>query len=973
MADLDAIVVGAGPNGLTAAVTLARAGLRVQVFEGAETVGGGARTEELTLPGFRHDTCSAIHPLGAGSPALRELGLERYGLSWVHPDLPLAHPFPDGTAAVLARSMTQTAGSLGGGRHEGADRGSRGDPAAYLRLIRPFRGRWDALAGDVLRPPLAGWPRHPLVYGWFGALAALPAAALARAFAGERARGLIAGLAGHVTAPLTSPLTGGIALMFALAAHEVGWPFPRGGTQAISAALAALLADLGGQVETGRQVRSLAELPTARAYLLDTSPEQAAAIAGSRLPEWYSGLFLRRYRHGPAVFKIDYALSGPVPWTAPAARRAGTVHLGPSLAEISAALVSAQRGTAPRPPFLITAQPSVFDPARAPEGSHVFWVYAQVPNAWRGDLTAAIEAQVERFAPGFRDLVLARAVTTPADLAARNPNNVGGDIAGGRCDRLRLLLRPTPFPVPYVTPDPAIYLCSSATPPGPGVHGMCGYHAAQAALRRLFQLPGDPMRWFAAPDYWLARLAFQRGLAAIYLIGFAAAGLQFRALLGEHGMLPIPRYLRRVRFRQAPSLFHLHYSDRFFAAVAWSGAALAAAMAAGLGDAVPLWAAMLAWLALWALYQSIVNVGQVWYGFGWESLLLETGFLAVFLGNASTAPPVLVLWLLRWLLLRLEFGAGLIKLRGDRCWRDLTCLRYHHETQPMPGPLSWFFHHLPDPVHRAEVLGNHLAQLVAPLALLAPQPAASVAAAVMIVTQLWLVASGNFAWLNWLTIVIALGVVDTGLAARVLPLPAAPRFAAAPPWYQALVIAVTAVVAVLSYRPARNLMSRRQLMNASFDPLHLVNAYGAFGSITRRRYELVIEGTREQQLTAATRWREYEFKGKPGDPRRRPPQVAPYHLRLDWLMWFAALSPGYAEAWLAPLLYRLLRADRDVLRLLRANPFPDGPPAFVRVSRYRYRFTSWRQLRRSGAWWDRAPAGVYLEPVRLHAPASGPP
>ncbi|HLI41404.1 MAG TPA: lipase maturation factor family protein, partial [Streptosporangiaceae bacterium] len=227
--------------------------------------------------------------------------------------------------------------------------------------------------------------------------------------------------------------------------------------------------------------------------------------------------------------------------------------------------------------------------------------------------------------------------------------------------------------------------------------------------------------------------------------------------------------------------------------------------------------------------------------------------------------------------------------------------------------------------------------------------------------------------LNWLTIVIALGVVDTGLAARVLPLPAAPRFAAAPPWYQALVIAVTAVVAVLSYRPARNLMSRRQLMNASFDPLHLVNAYGAFGSITRRRYELVIEGTREQQLTAATRWREYEFKGKPGDPRRRPPQVAPYHLRLDWLMWFAALSPGYAEAWLAPLLYRLLRADRDVLRLLRANPFPDGPPAFVRVSRYRYRFTSWRQLRRSGAWWDRTPAGVYLEPVRLHAPASGPP
>jgi phytoene dehydrogenase-like protein len=480
MADLDAIVVGAGPNGLTAAVTLARAGLRVQVYEGAETIGGGARTEELTLTGFRHDTCSAVHPLGAGSPALRELGLERYGLSWVHPDLPLAHPFPDGSAAVLSRSMNETAGSLGA--HSG------GDPATYQRLMEPFCGRWDELAPDVLRAPLDGWPRHPVVYGCFGLLAAMPAALLVRAFTGERAQGMLAGMAGHVTAPLTSPLTGGVALTFALAAHEVGWPFPRGGTQAISDALAALLADLGGRIETGRPVRTLDELPRARAYLLDTVPEHAAAIAGSRLPEWYASLF-RRYRHGPAVFKIDYALSGPVPWTAPAARRAGTVHLGPSMAEIRAALVSAQRGTAPRPPFLITAQPSLFDPTRAPAGSHVFWVYAQVPNAWPGDLTAAIEDQIERFAPGFRDLVLARAVTTPADLAARNPNNVGGDIAGGRCDGLRLVLRPTLAPVPYATPNPAIYLCSSATPPGPGVHGMCGYHAARAALRRLLR-PG---------------------------------------------------------------------------------------------------------------------------------------------------------------------------------------------------------------------------------------------------------------------------------------------------------------------------------------------------------------------------------------------------------------------------------------------------------------------------------------------------
>jgi phytoene dehydrogenase-like protein len=475
VASLDAIVVGAGPNGLTAAVTLAQAGLGVLVYEGAETIGGGARTEELTLPGFRHDPCSAVHPLGAGSPVLRALRLERHGLSWVHPDLPIAHPFPDGSAAVLARSMTETARCLDG------------DGGTYLRLLEPFQGRWDELAADVLRPPLAGWPRHPLVYGCFGLLSALPAALLARGFSGRLAQGLIAGLAGHVTAPLTSPLTGGVALVFALTAHEVGWPFPRGGTQAISDALATLLVSLGGRIETGRWVRSLDELPSARAYLLDTSPGHAAAIAGSWLPRWYVGFFLRHYRHGPAVFKIDYALSGPVPWAAPAARRAGTVHLGPSAAEIGAALTSAQRGTAPDPPFLITAQPSLFDPTRAPAGSHTFWAYAQVPNGWRADLTDAMEKQIERFAPGFRDLVLARVVTSPAGLEARNPNNVGGDIAGGRCDQLRLLLRPTPAPVPYATPDPRVYLCSAATPPGPGVHGMCGYHAAETVLRRVFR------------------------------------------------------------------------------------------------------------------------------------------------------------------------------------------------------------------------------------------------------------------------------------------------------------------------------------------------------------------------------------------------------------------------------------------------------------------------------------------------------
>jgi hypothetical protein len=477
------------------------------------------------------------------------------------------------------------------------------------------------------------------------------------------------------------------------------------------------------------------------------------------------------------------------------------------------------------------------------------------------------------------------------------------------------------------------------------------------------------MNWFAAPDYWFARLVFERGLAVIYTVAFIVAGRQFRGLLGARGLLPIPEYLRGVSFRGKPSLFHFRYSDRLFAVVAWSGAALGAAIAAGLGDALPLWGAMVGWLVLWVLYLSIVNVGQLWYAFGWESLLLEAGFLAIFLGNSRYAPPAALLWLLRWLLLRLEFGAGLIKLRGDQCWRDLTCLRYHHETQPLPGPLSWSFHHLPDPLHRAEVGGNYVAQLAAPIVLFAPQPAASVAAVVIIVTQLWLVTSGNFAWLNWLTILIACSVVDTSLAGRVLPLPTAPHLAPAPPWYEALVIAYAAAVVLLSYRPARNLVSRRQLMNASFDPCHLVNTYGAFGSISRQRYELVIEGTDDPAPGPQARWLEYGFKGKPGDPRRLPRQVAPYHLRLDWLMWFAALSRGYAEPWLPRLLDGLLAGDPEVLRLLRVNPFPGSPPARVRVSRYRYQFTSWRQLRQTGAWWERTPAGIYLEPATPRVPA----
>jgi hypothetical protein len=470
-----------------------------------------------------------------------------------------------------------------------------------------------------------------------------------------------------------------------------------------------------------------------------------------------------------------------------------------------------------------------------------------------------------------------------------------------------------------------------------------------------------------APDYTIARLVIERGLALLYVIAFVVAARQFPALCGELGLQPASRILSRTRFLEAPSLFHWGYSDRRLAIVSWSGAALSFLLVVGLAQVAPLPLTMLAWFGLWCMYQSIVNIGGTYYGFGWESLLLEAGFLAIFIGNAEVAPPWLMILAFRWLAFRVEFGAGLIKLRGDPCWRDLTCMDFHHETQPMPNPLSWFFHHLPRRVHRMEVLGNFVAQLILPFGLFLPQPIATIAAVLMIGTQLYLVVSGNYAWLNWLTILAAMAGIADPIVRDFVPfvpsLAAGAAFTPTPAWFTALVLAVTALVVVLSWWPVRNLAGPRQAMNASFNPFHIVNTYGAFGTVGRQRYELIIEGTDSAEPGAEATWREYEFKGKPGDPHRLPPQVAPYHLRLDWLLWFIPLSPSYGGEWFLRFLLRLLEGDPATLRLLRGNPFAAGPPSFIRVRLFHYRFSTWRERRATGDWWVRTFTSEYIPAV----------
>jgi phytoene dehydrogenase-like protein len=468
----DAIVVGSGPNGLAAAIRLAQAQVRVLLIEARPTVGGGLRTGEQTLPGFRHDLCSAIHPLGLASPFLRTLPLADYGLTWIQPELPVAHPLDDGTAVALHRSLEAMGDSIGrdGGR--------------WRQLFAPLVEHWEQLAPMLLSPlPL---PRSPLALAQMGVRAFWPAAGLARwIFAEERARALFAGLAGHSILPLEQIMTASFGLVLGILGHAVGWPLPQGGSQQIADALAAHLRSLGGEIVTGQPVASLDELPPARAILLDITPRQLLRMAGARLPAGYRRQ-LERYRYGPGAFKIDYALAGPVPWRASECRRAGTVHLGGTLDEIAAAERMVAGGQHPPRPYVLVAQQSLFDGTRAPAGKQTLWAYCHVPNGSTVDMTAAIEAQIERFAPGFRDLVLARRIHTPADLEQYNPNYVGGDINGGMQDLRQMWTRPVPRWNPYATPLKGVYLCSSATPPGGGVHGMCGYHAAERVLRTHF-------------------------------------------------------------------------------------------------------------------------------------------------------------------------------------------------------------------------------------------------------------------------------------------------------------------------------------------------------------------------------------------------------------------------------------------------------------------------------------------------------
>ena len=467
-------------------------------------------------------------------------------------------------------------------------------------------------------------------------------------------------------------------------------------------------------------------------------------------------------------------------------------------------------------------------------------------------------------------------------------------------------------------------------------------------------------------SFEFARLALQRGTALMYFVAFLSALHQFRPLLGENGLLPVPQYLKRISFKRAPSIFHYHYSDRFLSAVCWLGLSLSVAALSGWSESGPIWLSITVWLSMWVIYLSLVNVGQSFYGFGWESMLLEAGFFVSFLGPRTVAASFIPIFILRWMLFRTELGAGLIKLRHDQCWRGLTCLNYHYETQPLPNPTSWYFHRLPGWFHKASVAGSHVVQLVLPFGLFAPQPVASICAVLIISQQVWLIVAGNYSWLNWLTVVLGfsgLGDSTLGWSTNSAPRPFA---------FEAVLWALLAVTLWLSIEPTKNFFSKNQKMNASYNPLKLVNSYGAFGSMTRERYEVVLEGTLDP--FGAEGWKEYGFKAKPGDPSRMPPQIAPYHLRLDWQMWFLPFTARVIggevrvfrqQAWFSNFVVKLLEGDVQTLSLIRENPFPDEPPAYIRARYYRYRYTGWQEKRETGRWWNRELVGNYLNACSL--------
>jgi len=468
MAEFDAVVVGGGPNGLSAAITMQRAGLRILLLEAKSTVGGGMRSAEMTLPGFVHDVCSAIHPLGVGSPFFRELPLKDFGLEWIEPPVLAAHPFDDGTAAALMFSLEETAAGLGE------------DGEAYARIYGPLIEAWPKIDSEVLGPVLA-WPRHPLAMAKFGAKALLPASMLAKRFAGRDARGLLAGMAAHGMQPLTSVATSGPALVLTIAGHRGGWPMVRGGSQKFADALAAYFVSLGGVVETGVAVETLDALPKARVTLLDVGPKQLLQIVAGKLSSVYRAQ-LEKFEYGPGSFKVDWALDGPVPFASERCRRAGTVHLGGTFEEIAQSEAEVAAGRHSEKPFVLFAQQSLFDATRAPAGQHTAWGYCHVQNGSTVDMTEVIEAQVERFAPGFRERILARHTMNTSSMQAYNANYVGGDINGGALTLRQIVARPVLQSSPYRTSIDGVYLCSASTPPGGGVHGMCGFHAARQAL-----------------------------------------------------------------------------------------------------------------------------------------------------------------------------------------------------------------------------------------------------------------------------------------------------------------------------------------------------------------------------------------------------------------------------------------------------------------------------------------------------------